>query len=93
MTRYPETSPLVAVGTTITDRPPHRSVRARLRIRLLLRMSGVEASVRIRMQDAGLRNPSSQDRGELIPTNASPLATANQHIPPQPATRRQKTRN
>ncbi len=25
----------VAVGTTITDRPPHRSVRARLRIRLL----------------------------------------------------------
>src|SRR5229473_5697149 len=30
----------VAVGTTITDRPPHRSVRARLRIRLLTRMSG-----------------------------------------------------
>ena len=27
----------VAVGTTITDRPPHRSVRARLRIRLLPR--------------------------------------------------------
>ena len=29
----------VAVGTTIADRPPHRSVRARLRIRLLPRMS------------------------------------------------------
>ena len=25
----------VAVGTILTDRPPHRSVRARLRIRLL----------------------------------------------------------
>jgi hypothetical protein len=24
----------IAVGTTIADRPPHRSVRARLRIRL-----------------------------------------------------------
>ena len=36
----------VAVGTTIADRPPHRSVRARLRIRLLPRMNGVEASSR-----------------------------------------------
>jgi hypothetical protein len=26
---------IVAVGTAIADRPPHRSVRARLRIRLL----------------------------------------------------------
>jgi hypothetical protein len=25
---------MVAVGTILTDRPPHRSVRARLRIRL-----------------------------------------------------------
>jgi hypothetical protein len=25
---------VIAVGTAITDRPPHRSVRARLRIRL-----------------------------------------------------------
>src|SRR6516165_5103911 len=33
----------VAVGTTIADRPPRRSVRARLRIRLLLRMSGGKA--------------------------------------------------
>ncbi|SRR6266849_3504760 len=33
----------VAVGTTIADRPPRRSVRARLRIRLLLWMNGGEA--------------------------------------------------
>src|SRR5712692_8274417 len=34
-----QAGPGVAVGTTIADRPPHRSVRARLRIRLLPRMS------------------------------------------------------
>jgi hypothetical protein len=45
--------PIVAVGTTITERPPHRSVRARLRIRLLLRMSVVEAVIGMGMQDAG----------------------------------------
>src|SRR5260370_136595 len=33
---------VVAVGTTIADRPPRRSVRARLRIRLLLWMNGGE---------------------------------------------------
>ena len=44
----------VAVGTTIADRPPHRSVQARLRIRLLPRMSGGEAGIRIRVQNAGL---------------------------------------
>ena len=44
---------IVAVGTTIADRPPHRSVRARLRTRLLPRMSGGEACIRIRMQNAG----------------------------------------
>src|SRR5262249_44615430 len=40
---------VVAVGTTITDRPPHRSVRARLRIRLLLRISGGQADIRLEM--------------------------------------------
>jgi hypothetical protein len=36
---------IVAVGTTIADRPPHRAVRARLRIRLLQMMSFVEVCV------------------------------------------------
>ena len=52
---------VVAVGTTIADRPPHRSVRARLRTRLLPRMSGGEADMRIGMQNTGLRNPPVQD--------------------------------
>jgi Nucleotidyl transferase AbiEii toxin, Type IV TA system len=34
-----EAGRIVAVGTTIADRPPRRSVRARLRIRLLLGMN------------------------------------------------------
>jgi hypothetical protein len=50
-------SQMVAVGTAIADRPPHRSVRARLRIRLLPRMNGVKAFVGIRMQNTRLRNP------------------------------------
>jgi hypothetical protein len=49
--------PGVAVGTTIADRPPHRSVHARLRIRLLLWMTSGEAYIRMRMQSAGLGNP------------------------------------
>jgi hypothetical protein len=44
---------IVAVGTIIADRPPHGSVRARLRIRLLLRMTGVEAIIGMGMQDTG----------------------------------------
>jgi len=41
--------PTVAVGTTIADRPPRRSVRARLRIRLLPRISSGKAGIRIRI--------------------------------------------
>jgi hypothetical protein len=39
-------SQTVAVGTIITDRPPHRSVRARLRIRLLPWINGGKAACR-----------------------------------------------
>ncbi len=70
------TAPLdvVAVGTTIADRPPHRSVRARLRIRLLLRMSSGEACIRIRVQSMGLGNPPVEDWGETIPPHLCALA-------------------
>src|ERR1700686_2471219 len=64
---------VVAVGTTIADRPPHRSVQARLRIRLLSWMSGGEAGVRVRMQNAGLRNPPVQRRDETIPSHLGAL--------------------
>ena len=72
----------VAVGTTITDRPPHRSVRARLRIRLLRRMSGVEACIRIGVQNAGWRNPPVQDWGETFPTHLCALTAADQNTLP-----------
>ena len=43
----------VAVGTTIADRPPHRSVRARLRIRLLPRMSSGKVCLPHTVQSLG----------------------------------------
>jgi hypothetical protein len=48
----PASLSLDAVGTIIADRPPHRTVRARLRIRLPPWMSGGEAYRWIRMQNA-----------------------------------------
>jgi hypothetical protein len=72
----------VAVGTTIADRPPHRSVRARLRIRLLRRMSGVEACIRIGVQNPGWWNPPVQDWGKSFPSHLSALATADQNTLP-----------
>jgi hypothetical protein len=75
----------VAVGTTITDRPPHRSVQARLRIRLLPWMTGGEACIRVGMQNAGLRNPPRQQRGETIPPHLCPLTATDENAPPQPA--------
>src|ERR1019366_1599060 len=63
----------VAVGTTIADRPPHRSVQARLRIRLLSWMSGGKAGIRVRMQNTGVRNPPVQERDETIPSHLGAL--------------------
>jgi hypothetical protein len=73
---------IVAVGTTITDRPPHRSVLARLRIRLLRRMSGGEASIGIGVQNAGWRNPPVQDWGKTCPPQLCELAAADQNTLP-----------
>ena len=67
----------LAVGTTITGRPPHRSVRARLRIRLLPKMNGVKTLVGIGMQNAGLRNPSVQQWVETIPAHLRTLTATN----------------
>ncbi len=48
---------MVAVGTIISDRPPHRIVRALLRTRLLSWMISKESRYRIRMQNAWDSNP------------------------------------
>src|SRR5260370_23820932 len=74
--------PTVAVGTTIADRPPHRSVRARLRIRLLRRMSGVEACIGIGVQNSGWRYPPVQDWGKTFPTHLCALTAADQNTLP-----------
>jgi hypothetical protein len=66
----------VAVGTTIADRPPHRTVRALLRIRLPPWMSGEEASYRIRMQNAWCWNPPLEEPGCPVPRRWSLTATA-----------------
>src|SRR6267142_735426 len=75
-------SALVAVGTTIADRPPHRTVLARLRIRLLRRMSGVKACVGIGVQNSGWRNPPVQDWGKTFPTHLCALTAADQNTLP-----------
>src|SRR5215469_2346868 len=76
---------IVAVGTTIADRPPRRSVQARLRIRLLPRMSGGKASTRVGMQNAWARNPPVQERVKTIPAHLGALAATDQNAPPEPA--------
>jgi len=59
-------------GTT-----PHRSVHARLRIRLLPRMNGVEALIRIRMQNTWVRNPPVEQWVETVPSHLRALAATN----------------
>ncbi len=73
---------MVAVGTTITDRPLRRSVQARLRTRLFRRMSGVEASLGIGMQDAGRWYPSVEDWRIFCPLLSRGLTATNQNVPP-----------
>jgi hypothetical protein len=68
--------PAVAVGTIIADRPPLRSVRARLRIRLLPRMAGVKALHRIRMENASDWNPSVCEPVEPVHGDPAALAAA-----------------
>src|SRR4051794_15622552 len=48
-------------------------------------MSGVEALAGMRMQDAGWRNPSFQQRGETISSHLRAFATTDQNTPPQAA--------
>src|SRR6267378_6999879 len=48
-------------------------------------MSGVEASIRIGVQNAGWRNPPVQDWGKSFPPHRGALATADQNTLPEPA--------
>jgi len=53
---------LDAVGTAIADRPPHRTVRAPLCIRIPPRMSGGETFHRVWMQNTGYWNRARKER-------------------------------
>ena len=64
----------VAVGTIIAGRPPHRSVRALLRIRLPPRVTGVKALHRVGMKNARYWNPSVYD--PVKPFHGDPAALA-----------------
>jgi hypothetical protein len=75
----------VAVGIPITRYPPHKTVRALLRIRLPPWMCGVKACHGIRMQDTRSRNPSVEERLEPLPTHIAALTAMGQHHPPQSA--------
>src|ERR1035437_3840428 len=75
----------VAVGTTITDRPPHRSVRARLAHTAPTLDTGVKTGAGVRMQDSGERNPAIEEPVQVAPVDFAALAPANQRVPPQKA--------
>src|ERR1019366_749843 len=75
----------VAVGTPIARYPPHKTVRALLRIRLPPWICGVKACHGIRMQDTRKWNPSVEERIEPLPTHIAALTAMDKYHPPQSA--------
>ncbi len=77
---------IVAVGTTITDRPPHRSVRARLRIRLLPWINGGKTACRTPPVPWDMQFPlcvgSMWDRTMFSTARALPSPTSAEGFPP-----------
>jgi hypothetical protein len=70
------------VGTSIAARPPHRSVQAGLPHTALPLDPSVEARGRIRVKSVGTRNPSLENRPQMVPVGSAPLTTATQNMPP-----------
>ena len=69
----------VAVGTTVTGRPPHRSRRALLTHRALPSDSGVEAVTRQWVLYADRREEAVGELGEPLPRGASQVPTKEHH--------------
>jgi hypothetical protein len=63
----PESALGVAVETSITARPPRRSVRAELPHTALPLDTGVEAHIRIGMKSTWSRDPQLEDRPQIVP--------------------------
>jgi hypothetical protein len=72
----------VAVGTPITERPPHRTGPQLSRIRLPPRVSDGEALPRPRMEDSGFGEPMVGEHPHTIPGERTLLATAVECPPP-----------
>ena len=68
---YP--SAWIAVGMTIADHPPHRSVLAELPHTAPPLDTSVEALIGIGMKSTRARNPSIKDRPQLFPIRLPPL--------------------
>ena len=64
----------IAVGMTIADHPPHRSVLAELPHTAPPLDTSVEALIGIGMKSTRARNPSIKDRPQLFPIGLPPLA-------------------
>ena len=76
---------MVAVGTKIAPRPPHRSRRALLTHRAPPSGSGVEAMQRLRVQYPDWREETIGHAGELVPTEERPLASPFERLELAPA--------
>jgi len=63
----------IAVGMTIADHPPHRSVLAELPHTAPPVDTSVEALIGIGMKSTRARNPSIKDRPQLFPIGLPPL--------------------
>ena len=63
----------IAVGMTIADHPPHRSVLAELPHTAPPLDTSVEALIGIGMKSTRARNPSIKDRPQLFPIRLPPL--------------------
>src|SRR5215467_390433 len=75
---------MVAVGTRITPRPPHRSRRALLTHRAPPSGSGVEAVKRQRVQHLDWRKEAIDDANEALPGEVGFLAAPPERLEPEP---------
>src|SRR5580765_4154060 len=76
---------MVAVGTLIAERPPHRSRRALLTHRALPSDGGVEAVARHWVSYADRREEAVGDANKTVPVETRGLASSPQRLQPAPA--------
>src|SRR5580704_6343646 len=75
----------VAVGIRIAPYPPHGSVRADFPHTALASGNDAQAALRIRVADAGRRQPVADEPFHTFPRDASSLTPVCEHAVPEPA--------